>query len=375
MQARIYFDNASTTKINPEVLKTYEKLLENYYANSESLYNEGNEIRNMLDKSRAQIADLLGVNNEEIIFTSGASEANASAIKGVAFSFPNKKHIITTTIEHSSVLFACKQMEEVFGYEVTYLPINKEGLIDLETLKKALRKDTVLVTIMHVNNEIGSILPIKEIAEYVKLNSEAYMHVDCTQSIGKIDVDMRNIDLASFSAHKIHGLKGSGVLMKKKHVPFVELIVGGEQEFGLRGGTTNAISDIVLAKTLRLAMENKDKLFEHAKILQNYAISKLEEIDGILINSPKNNIPCIINFSYEKIPSEVMQNALNERGFMVSARSTCESKNNYSYVIKAMGYSDTRASSCIRLSFGLENNKEEIDLFLEALKEIIKQYG
>ena len=375
MPSRIYFDNASSTKVDPEVLKTYENLLENYFVNSESLYDEGSEIQNMIGKARAQIAGLLGVQQDEIIFMSGASEANSSAIKGVAFSNQNKKHIITTSIEHSSVLFTCRQLEKVFGYEVTYLPVNEEGNISLEDVKKALRKDTCLVTIMHVNNEVGSILPINEIAEYVKLNSEAYMHVDMTQSVAKVDIDMKNIDLASFSAHKIHGLKGSGILVKKKHVPYVELVVGGEQEFGLRGGTTNALTNIVFAKTLRLAFEHKEELLKHTKELQEYTLSKLKEIDGILINSPKDNLPCIINFSYEKIPSEVMQNALNKRGFMVSARSTCESKNNTSYVLKAMGYSDIRSSSCIRISYGLDNTKEEIDLFIKALEEIIEAYG
>lgn len=375
MPARVYFDNASSTKVDDEVLKTYEKLIENYYANSESLYNEGSEVKEMLEKSRAQIAGLLGVFSDEIIFTSGASESNASAIKGVAFSNQSRKHIITTKIEHSSVMNVCKQLEDVFGYDITYLDVDDKANISLDSVKKELREDTCLVSIMHVNNEVGSILPIEEISEYVKLNSKAYMHVDMTQSIGKIDYSLKNIDLASFSSHKIHGLKGTGVLMKKKHVPYVPLIAGGEQEFGLRGGTTNSLNDIVLAKTLRLALENKEKLYKHTLKLREYTLNKLKEIDGILINSPIDGIPSIINFSYEKIPSEVMQNALNKKGFMVSARSTCESKNNTSYVLKAMGYTDIRASSCIRISYSLDNNIEEVDLFIKALKEIIEQYG
>ena len=375
MPHRIYLDNASSTKVDPEVLKTYETLLENYYVNSESLYDEGSEIQTMLNKARTQIAGLLHVDKEEIIFTSGASEANSAAIKGVAFAKQDKKHIITTAIEHSSVMNTCKQLEEVFGFDVTYLDVDENANISLEDVKKALRKDTCLVSIMHVNNEVGSILPITEIAEYIKKNSEAYMHVDLTQGIGKVDIDLTNIDLASFSSHKIHGLKGSGILMKKRHVPFVELISGGNQEFGLRGGTNNALVNIVAAKTLRLALENKEAFLTHTKDLQKYALDKLKDIDGICINNPENNIPCIINFSYENIPSEVMQNALNKKGFMVSARSTCENQNDVSYVLKAMGLSDKRATSCIRISFSLDNTKEEIDLFIETLKEIIKNYG
>ena len=375
MPTRIYLDNASSTKVDPEVLKTYEKLLESYYANSESLYDEGSEIKAMLNKARNQIAGLLHVDKEEVIFTSGATEANAAAIKGVAFARKDKKHIITTKIEHSSVMNNCRQLEEVFGYDVTYLDVNENANISLEAVKEALRKDTCLVSIMQVNNEVGSILPINEIAEYIKKNSEAYMHVDLTQAIGKVDIDLTNVDLASFSLHKIHGLKGSGILIKKKHVPFVELISGGDQEFGLRGGTPNALANIVAAKALRLILENKEKFLNHTKELYEYTLDKLKEIDGILINSPKDSIPCIINFSYENIPSEVMQNALNKRGFMVSARSTCEVQNNSSYVLKAMGLSDKIATSCIRISFSLENTKEEIDQFIEALKEIIENYG
>lgn len=227
---------------------------------------------------------------------------------------------------------------------------------------------------MYVNNEVGSIFDIDEIKEYVKKKSHAIFHVDLTQAVGKIPFSLKDIDLASMSAHKIHGLKGSGILVKKKHIALSPIISGGEQEFGLRGGTSNACVNMVFAKTLRLALENMDTT--HVKSLKEYCLEKLGEIQGIHINQPTDAIDHIINFSYEKIPSEVMQNALNRKGFMVSARSTCESKElNTSYVLKAMGLSDAIASSCIRLSFSNENTKEEIDLFIQSLKEIIQQYG
>ena len=373
MHRRIYFDNASTTDVNPEVLNTYKDLLDKYYANSESLYDEGSEIHRMMEKARGAIAGLLAVQPDEIIFTSGASEANSLAIKGIAFANPDKKHIVTSSIEHSSVLNACKQLEETFGYEVTYLPVDHNGQISIEDLKKSIREDTALVSLMLVNNEVGSIFPIKEIGEYVKKKSHAVFHVDVTQAVGKIDFSLENIDLASLSAHKIHGLKGSGILVKKKHVDLVPLVNGGEQEFGLRGGTSNACVNMVFAKTLRLALEKDNSSI---KELKEYCLEKLKKIDGISINQPDDAIDEIINFSYERIPSEVMQNALNEKGFMVSARSTCESKAiSESYVLKAMGFSSEIASSCIRLSFSNENTKEEIDLLIQSLKEIISQYG
>ena len=376
MNRRVYFDYSSTTNVHPDVLKAYMDLLKTTYVNSESLYDEGTMVSRNLEKARNAISELLKVHPDEIIFTSGASEANSEAIKSVSFSMPEKKHIITSQIEHSSVLNACKQMEDVFGYRVTYLPVNEQGIVSVKDLKNALDNDTSVVSLMSVNNETGAINPIEEIKEIVKKTSSAYMHVDMTQAIGKVPCSFENIDLASMSAHKIEGLKGSGILVKKKHVPFIPLINGGEQEYGLRGGTNNACTNMVFAKTLRIALENEKKYHDYVQKLQTLLLNQLKEIDGVEINNPENNLCSIVNFSYESIPSEVMQNALNRMGFMISARSTCESKsNNPSYVLKAMGYSDRRASSCIRISLSYHNTEEDILDFIKALKEIISHYG
>ena len=376
MNRRVYFDYSSTTNVHPDVLKAYMDLLKTTYVNSESLYDEGTLVSRNLEKARNAISELLKVHPDEIIFTSGASEANSEAIKSVSFSMPEKKHIITSQIEHSSVLNACKQMEDVFGYRVTYLPVNEQGIVSVKDLKNALDNDTSVVSLMSVNNETGAINPIEEIKEIVKKTSSAYIHVDMTQAIGKVPCSFENIDLASMSAHKIEGLKGSGILVKKKHVPFVPLINGGEQEYGLRGGTNNACTNMVFAKTLRIALENEKKYHDYVQKLQTLLLNQLKEIDGVEINNPENNLCSIVNFSYENIPSEVMQNALNRMGFMISARSTCESKsNNPSYVLKAMGYSDRRASSCIRISLSYHNTEEDILDFIKALKEIISHYG
>ena len=376
MQRRIYLDHASTTPVHPEILKTYESLLEKYYVNSESLYDEGNKVYQMMEKAREAIAGLLDVKPGDILFTSGSSESNTAAVKGVCFACPDKKHIVTSCVEHSSILNACRQMEEVFGYEVTYLPVNREGKVSLQDVKKAVRDDTALVSLMYVNNETGSVTPIPEIADYVKHHTHAYMHTDLTQAVGKVPLDLKYVDLASISAHKLEGLKGSGILVKKTFVPFVPLINGGEQEYGLRGGTSNACVNMVFAKTLRLALENGKKSHSHLEALQKRLLTGLHTIDGILINSPRDAVVSTVNFSYEAIPSEVMQNALNRKGFMVSARSTCASRSSDpSYVLKAMGFSDVRASSCIRVSLSKHNTEEEIDAFLNALKEITENYG
>lgn len=373
---RVDFDSASTTNVQAQVLKTYIDLLQKEYANSESLYDEGVAMHLKLEKARAAIASLLQVQAQEIIFTSGASESNSAAIKGVCFAQRDKKHILTTSIEHSSVRHAVAQMAEIFNYEVTYLSVSEKGVISLEEMKKSLREDTTIVSIMAVNNEVGSIQPIQEVGEYVKKHSHAYFHVDLTQAIGKVELDMKYIDLASMSAHKMNGLKGSGILVKKNHVPFVPLINGGEQEFGLRGGTANALVDLVLAKTLRLYLEEQKKKRPHIQALKERMVTGLRKLEGVWINSPSEGIANIVNFSYPKIPSEVMQNALNKKGFMVSAKSTCDSKSSEpSEVLMAMGLGRDRSLSSIRVSFHGENTLEEVDSFLKAYREVIQQYG
>ena len=376
MKARVYLDNAGTTSIDPTVLQTYVSLLQNHFANSESLYTEGSEVRRMMEKARSAAAGLLDVAPDELIFTSGSCESNSTAVKGVCLAVKDRKHIVTSAAEHSSILSACRQMERLFGYEVTYLPLHGDGTVHAEDVKRALRKNTALVSIMHVNNETGAINPIAEIAELVKKQSGAYFHCDLTQSIGKIPVSLKNIDLASVSAHKIHGVKGSGVLVRRRHVPMEPLISGGEQEFGLRGGTANSAADTVFAKTLRLALERMPSYAEHTAALRRILLQELGTIEGIELNSPENGIPGVVNFSYEAIPSEVMQNELNRKGFMISARSTCESNsNNPSYVLKAMGFSDRRASCSIRVSMSETNTEEEIRAFANAVKEMTEHYG
>lgn len=370
MHNKIYFDNVSTTKTNLDVLKTYKDLLDKYYCNSDALYDEGVVINNMLEKSRENIARLLKVEKEEVIFTSGASEANSMAIKGLALKNQNKKHIISSIYEHSSVYNALKQLENDFGYEITYLKPNKKGLIEVEDVKNNLKDNTILVSIMLVNNEIGAINNIEEIKKVVKKHHGTYFHSDITQGIGKIDIDLKDIDLASFSAHKIHGLKGSGVLIKKKHVEILPLINGGQQEFGIRGGTSNALVDIVLAKTIRIALEHKDEHYLYVKELNDYLKERLKEIKEIKINL-LDGIANLINIS-TPIKSEVLLNALNNQGIMVSSKSTCGSKKNeLNRSLKALGIDEDYA---IRISFDYENNKGEIDYFIECLKENIKKY-
>lgn len=371
-----YFDYASTTPLCEDVLQTYTKILSQYYANADSLHDLGRESHRLMEKSRAQIAQLLSVSDDEIMFTSCASEANSYAIKGFALQYETRgKHIITTRIEHSSILHACEQLQDTFGFEITYLSITKDGIVDPEELKRALRKDTILVSVMQVNNEIGAIQPIKQLADIVHTHSRAMFHTDCVQALGKIDLPLSAVDMATFSAHKIYGLKGSAILYKKKHITLLPLINGGQQEYGLRGGTSNAPVNIVFAKTLRLALERQREANAHVQRLHELFCAEVSKLPDVQINSPSQAVPHIINLSFLKVGSEIMLNALNERGFCVSAQSTCSSKSKArSYVLLEMGLGELAATHAIRISLSHLTTEEEVKQLINALKEINHDY-
>jgi cysteine desulfurase len=366
---KVYLDAVSTTALDEKVRETYQKLLDEYYCNSDALYDDGVAIYDMQEKSRQLICSMFGVKKDELIFTSGASEANSLAIKGLALKHRDRKHLVTSIYEHSSVYNSFRQLEEDFGFEVTYLNPDEDGHITAEAVKNALRNDTLLVSIMQVNNEIGAVNDIGSIAAIVKKHPGTYFHCDMTQGVGKIDLDLSNIDMASFSAHKIHGLKGSGALIKKEFVQLLPLISGGQQEYSLRGGTSNALVNIVLARTLRIALENREKYHDHLLQLHDRLHDGLRDL--VKINYDKGLVT-LMNID-TPIPSEVLLNALNERGIMVSSKSTCGSrKNEPNRTLHAMGYDEDHA---IRVSFDYTNTIEEIDYFIDNLKEILKQYA
>lgn len=369
----IYLDSASTTCVSDEIIQDVNKLLKEYYGNADSIHALGQRVSSLVEASREQIAKYLGVLPHEVLFTSGGTESNVSAIKGIAFSDMSKKHIITSNIEHSSVDETLTQLEEVFGYEIERLPVNSAGIVEVEKLKKALRDDTILVSIMAVNNEIGSVFPISEYAQTIKKYSDAYFHVDGVQAFIKEDISLKQVDAFSISAHKINGLKGSGVLVKKSNVPFVPLMSGGQQESGLRGGTLNTIAAIVFAKTIRLAKTNHQNNYEKIKKMQARLISAFEDNPRIKINSPKNGTPYIFNMSIKGIKSEIMMNALSRHSIYVSARSTCHSQSNDpSHVLKAIGCSDEEALNSIRVSLHDGLKMCEIEKFIEIVQETME---
>jgi len=374
----IYFDHVSSTPVHPEVLKSQSELSPIHYANAEALHDAGHRIANMVDKSRESIAALLKIKVENITFTSGATESNNAIIKGIAFANASKgKHLITTSVEHSSVLESFKQLETSFGFEVTYLSVDKEGRISLQELKEALRADTALVSIMHVNNEIGTIMPVKACAEIIKANSTAYFHVDEVQAIGKIPFDFSFVDAASCSAHKINGVKGSGLMIVKEKVKILSLITGGQQEYGRRGGTANAINNILFAKTLRLALSEYETHLKQVQLLNEYLRKELLEIKEVVINSPERDVSSyIINFSVLTLSSEVLLNWFNSQNIYVSAQSTCNSKMKHvSITLQAMGLSKDVLNGSIRLGISASNTLEEVDRFIQVLKEGVVTYG
>jgi len=374
----IYFDHVSSTPVHPEVLKTQTELSSIHYANSEALHDAGHRIAEMVEKSRESIASLLHVAPEMITFTSGATESNNAIIKGIAFGNRSKgMHLITTSVEHSSVLESFHQLETEFGFEVTYLKVDQDGRISPEELKNALRKDTTLVSIMHVNNEIGTIMPIRECSKIIKAHSTAYFHVDEVQAIGKVPFDFSLVDAASLSAHKINGVKGSGLMIVKPKVKMISLITGGQQEYGRRGGTASAINNILFAKTLRLALESYDSHRQQVETL-NLALRKaLKSIPDIVINSPETDVsPYILNFSVLTLTSEVLLNWFNSHDIYVSAQSTCNSKMKHaSITLSAMGLDEKRLNGSLRLGIASTNTKEEAERFIQVLQEGVKVYG
>lgn len=372
----IYLDYASTTPVQQEVLDTYVDVLKKYYGNSDSLHDLGRESGKLMEQSRANIAQLFHVLGEEIFFTSCASEANNYAIK--AFALKNKhrgKHIISSCIEHSSVQQSLVQLEQIFGFEVTYLPVNENGIVSVTDLERALRKDTILVSIMYVNNETGAVNPMEEICEVIRKHSRAVFHADCVQALGKLPIDLTLFDMATFSAHKIYGMKGSGLLYKRKNIELIPWISAGQQEKGIRGGTSNAPVNIVFAKTLRLALQQQQMHYEYVKTLNDYLRNELGSLSDIVINSPSDASPFILNISCLCIGSEIMLNALNAKGFAVSAQSTCASKARaISHVLLEMGLGEERATHAVRISLSHLTKKDEVASFITSLKEIIHDY-
>ncbi|MBW3111478.1 cysteine desulfurase [Bacillus sp. MCCB 382] len=367
----IYFDNSATTKPYKEVLDTFLKVNESYYANPSSIHSFGGWVEKLIQQSREQIASLLGIKTKEVFFTSGGTESNNLAIKGTALQYGHRgKHIITTKIEHPSVMNAFKQLE-TFGYKATYLDVDANGKVRPSDVKEAIQNDTILVSVMGVNNEIGSVQPIREIGMILKQYPKILFHVDAVQACGKVPLilDEKLIDLCSISAHKIHGIKGTGMLFVRDGLELSPLLSGGEQEGNLRSGTENTGGIVSFAKALRMHMEDSRQKLAIMEENQVFLRRELEKIEGVTVHTPiRDHAPHILNFSVQDFKGEVLIHALDRHEVYVSTTSACSSKQSKpSQTLLSMGVPDNLASNSVRISLSFHNTMEECQEFITLL--------
>ena len=368
----VYFGNSATTKPYDEVIEAVSKGMKEYFGNPSSLHKIGMNCEKRLNEAREYFASTIKCNKEEIYFTSGGSEGNNLILKGL---LKPGHHFITTAFEHHSIISTCKQLEEK-GVKVTYLDVDSEGRISLEDLEEAITKDTVLVSIMQVNNEIGVIQDIEAIGKLIKeRSSRAKFHVDAVQGYGKlpIDVNKSNVDFLTVASHKIHGPKGVGFIYIKKGIILNSLISGGSQEKGIRAGTENLPGIIGFEKAAQMTFEEMESRYDKVLELKKYFVERLNEIKDIRVNGEIDGFsPYILNVSFLGVRAEVLLHLLEEQNIYVATGSACTSKSSAahgSYVIKSLGLSNKEVESAIRFSFSYENTKEEVDYTIDVLKK------
>ena len=370
----ICFDNAATTKIYDDALTSYVQVSQKFFGNPSSLHQLGVDAHQVLTKARAQVASLLSVQPEEIFFTSGGTESNNWAIKGTALEKSVfGKHIITTKIEHPSVLQTCKQLER-FGFEVTYLDVDSKGIVSVDQLKENLRKDTILVSVMAVNNEVGAVQPIAEIAKVLEEYPSIHFHVDAVQAVERASqlLAIGRIDLLSLSAHKFHGPRGVGIMYKKFGRKIQALLTGGGQEKGERSTTENLPGIVATAKALRMAQEENSVTGELRSQLWKELATKPE----IRIFSPEDGASHVLCFAIKGVRGEVVVHAFENHGIYISTTSACSSKKaDSSSTLYAMNVPTEWATGAVRVSFSNDNTKEEVEQFINVLHQLMKQFS
>lgn len=370
----IYFDNAATTKIYDDALTSYVQVSQKFFGNPSSLHQLGVDAYQVLTKARTQVASLLSVQPEEIFFTSGGTESNNWAIKGTALEKSVfGKHIITTKIEHPSVLQTCKQLER-FGFEVTYLDVDSKGIVSVDQLKESLRKDTIIVSVMAVNNEVGAVQPIAEIAKVLEEYPSIHFHVDAVQAVERASqlLAIGRIDLLSLSAHKFHGPRGVGIMYKKFGRKIQALLTGGGQEKGERSTTENLPGIVATTKALRMALEEKSVTGELRSQLWKELATKPE----IRIFSPEDGASHVLCFAIKGVRGEVVVHAFENHGIYISTTSACSSKKaDSSSTLYAMDVPNEWATGAVRVSFSNDNTKEEVEQFIDVLHQLMKQFS
>jgi len=375
---RIYLDHSATTPVAPEVLEAMLPYFTEKFGNASSLHSVGREAKQALEESREKVAGLLGAEPGELIFTSGGTESDNLALKGVAYRNKKKgKHVITTRIEHPAVLETCRKLETE-GFEVTYLPVTSEGLVEPGILESAIREDTILISVMHANNEIGTIQPLEEIGK-IAAEKDIYFHTDAVQSVGKIptDVDAIGVDLLSLSSHKLYGPKGIGALYIRKGTRLESIIQGGGHERGLRPGTENIAGIVGLAKAAELARETMATEAERlAGLRDRLADLILENVKNAWINGTmKKRLPGNINFGFRYVEGESLLLFLDSKGIAVSTGSACSSKKlEPSHVLLSLGLPPEECHGSLRITLGRSNTEEDADYVAQAIAEAVERF-
>lgn len=371
----IYFDHSATTPVDPSVVDAMLPYLKDRYGNPSSSYRLGKEARQAMENARSQVATLIGSGAEEITFTSGGTEANNLAILGTAYKKWEKgRHIITTTIEHRAVLEPCKFLKSQ-GFDVTFLPVDESGMVDPQEIEQVIRPDTILISIMHANNEIGTIQPVEEIGKLAEERGITF-HCDAVQSAGRLPVDVNRIkcDMLSISAHKLYGPKGVGCLYLREGTEIVPIIAGGGQERDLRGGTENLPGIVGLGRAAQVAGEVLERSRWEMVFLRDRIIEGISErIPNSILNGHRfQRLPGHVSFSFSNVDGRALLSMLDEKGIAASNGSACHSDSpGPSHVLKALGYSDELAGSTLRITLGRDNSDHQVDYLLAILPDII----
>lgn len=369
----IYLDYAANTPIDKEVLDYYYEISQKYYGNPNSVHKIGRDAKEIIDKATENIAKNFGVSKEEIIYTSGATESNNMVIKGICERYKNNgKHIIVSSLEHNSIIASATVMQDK-GFDVDLVPVNKEGLIDIEELKKLIREDTILVSIVSVDSEIGLVQPIEEIAKFLRDYPNIHFHTDATQAIGKVKIDYSDVDLITFSPHKFYGVNGIGVLIKKKNTNLIPIISGGKSTTVYRSGTPVTPLIASVDKALDIALTNQENRYNYVLELNKRIINHLKKYDFIHINNTDKSIPFTINFSIRGVHSKDFAKMLEEKDVYISTKTSCCPENTPSKLVYALTKDKSLAATSLRVSLSHLTTNEEINSFLNVFDECIEE--